>query len=160
MIKYIHCIRNESHNEVHQYSCLEKPLYRGAWQATVHGVAKNWTWLSDYPCIGILIHWATREALMSFYRKESFGRRQSPVWRLKQCCLGPGASEAVREGRGERPGIDASLQRQHGSSSTWISDLQPPELWDHKFLLFKPLSPWYFVTAPETYRSFPFWHKL
>ena len=23
-----------------QYSCLETPMYRGAWQATVHGVAK------------------------------------------------------------------------------------------------------------------------
>ena len=28
-----------------QYSCLEKPLYRGAWQATVHGVAKSQTQL-------------------------------------------------------------------------------------------------------------------
>ena len=26
-----------------QYSCLENPLDRGAWQATVHGVAKSWT---------------------------------------------------------------------------------------------------------------------
>ena len=24
-----------------QYSCLENPMDRGAWQATVHGVAKN-----------------------------------------------------------------------------------------------------------------------
>ena len=24
-----------------QYSCLENPMYRGAWQATVHGVAKS-----------------------------------------------------------------------------------------------------------------------
>ena len=30
-----------------QYSCLENPLDRGAWQATVHGVAKSWTQLSD-----------------------------------------------------------------------------------------------------------------
>ena len=30
-----------------QCSCLENPMYRGAWQATVHGVAKSWTWLSD-----------------------------------------------------------------------------------------------------------------
>ena len=28
-----------------QYSCLENPIDRGAWQATVHGVAKSWTWL-------------------------------------------------------------------------------------------------------------------
>jgi len=31
-----------------QFSCLENPLDRGAWQATVHGVAKNWTRLSDF----------------------------------------------------------------------------------------------------------------
>ena len=29
-----------------QYSCLENPVDRGAWQATVHGVAKSRTWLS------------------------------------------------------------------------------------------------------------------
>ena len=26
-----------------QYSCLEKAMDRGAWRATVHGVAKSWT---------------------------------------------------------------------------------------------------------------------
>ena len=26
-----------------QYSCLENPMDRGTWQATVHGVAKRWT---------------------------------------------------------------------------------------------------------------------
>ena len=25
-----------------QYSCLENPMDRGAWWATVHGVAKSW----------------------------------------------------------------------------------------------------------------------
>ena len=25
------------------YSCLENPMYRGAWRATVHGAAKSWT---------------------------------------------------------------------------------------------------------------------
>ena len=29
-----------------QYSCLENSMYRGAWQATVHGVAKSQTQLS------------------------------------------------------------------------------------------------------------------
>ena len=31
-----------------QYSCLENPRDRGAWRTTVHGVAKSWTWLSDW----------------------------------------------------------------------------------------------------------------
>ena len=30
-----------------QYSCLENSIDRGAWLATVHGVPKGWTWLSD-----------------------------------------------------------------------------------------------------------------
>ena len=30
-----------------QYSCLENCMDRGAWQATVHVVAKSWTPLSD-----------------------------------------------------------------------------------------------------------------
>ena len=31
-----------------QYSCLENPLDGGAWQATVHGVSKSRTQLSDF----------------------------------------------------------------------------------------------------------------
>jgi len=31
------------HNNPLQYSCLENPMDRGAWQATVHRVAKSWT---------------------------------------------------------------------------------------------------------------------
>ena len=30
-----------------QYSCLENPMDRGSWWATVHGVTKSWTRLSD-----------------------------------------------------------------------------------------------------------------
>ena len=30
-----------------QYSCLENVMDRGAWGATVHGVAKSWTRLSN-----------------------------------------------------------------------------------------------------------------
>ena len=29
-----------------QYCCLKNPMGRGAWQATVHGVAERWTGLS------------------------------------------------------------------------------------------------------------------
>ena len=34
-----------------QYSCRENPMDRGAWWATVHGVTKNQTWLSDWACM-------------------------------------------------------------------------------------------------------------
>ena len=33
----------EEHGNLFQYSCLENPLDRGAWQAIVHGVAKSQT---------------------------------------------------------------------------------------------------------------------
>ena len=35
------------HGNPLQYSCLENPMDRGAWWATVHGVAKSQIWLSD-----------------------------------------------------------------------------------------------------------------
>ena len=43
-----------------QYSCLENPMDRGAWWATVHGVMKNQTELSTHSCTlsrgKILVH--------------------------------------------------------------------------------------------------------
>ena len=37
----------EGHGNPLQYSCLENPIDVGAWWATVHGVAKSQTRLSD-----------------------------------------------------------------------------------------------------------------
>ena len=39
------------HGNPLQYSCLQNPMDRGAWWATIHGVAKSWTqlkWLSTH----------------------------------------------------------------------------------------------------------------
>ena len=58
------------HGNPLQYSCLENPMDRGAWQATVHGVTKNWIRLRRhgtrthsivccslvYPCLLFLFH--------------------------------------------------------------------------------------------------------
>jgi len=38
----------EGNGNPFQYSCLENSMDRGAWQATVHGVTKSWSRLSDY----------------------------------------------------------------------------------------------------------------
>ena len=38
----------EGHGNPLQYSCLENPMDRGAWWATVHSVAKSQTGLSDF----------------------------------------------------------------------------------------------------------------
>ena len=37
----------EGNGDPLQYSCLENPMDRGAWWATVHGGAKSWKGLSD-----------------------------------------------------------------------------------------------------------------
>ena len=37
----------EGNGNALQYSCLENPMDRGAWWATVHGLAKSWTWLNN-----------------------------------------------------------------------------------------------------------------
>ena len=37
----------EGNSYLFQYSCLENPMNRGAWWATIHGVTKIWTQLSD-----------------------------------------------------------------------------------------------------------------
>ena len=38
----------EGNGNPFQYSCLENPMDRGAWQATVHGVTKSQTRLSNF----------------------------------------------------------------------------------------------------------------
>ena len=38
--------REGNGNPLH-YSCLENPMDRGAWQASIHGVTKSQTWLSN-----------------------------------------------------------------------------------------------------------------
>ena len=40
-----------------QYSCLENPINRGAWQASVHGVAGSRTRLSDFTFAFHFMHW-------------------------------------------------------------------------------------------------------
>ena len=37
-----------------QYSCLENSMQRGAWWATVHGVAESWTRLSNFASSSLL----------------------------------------------------------------------------------------------------------
>ena len=48
-----------------QYSCLENSMDRRAWQATVHGVAKNRTWLRYF-------HFVSRKAKTQLEHKNRF----------------------------------------------------------------------------------------
>ena len=42
------CSLEEGSGNLLQYSCLENPMDGGAWEATIHGIAKSWTQLSDF----------------------------------------------------------------------------------------------------------------
>ena len=53
------------------YSCLENSVDRGAWQATVHGVAKSQTQLSDLAHSGLLRE--LKELLKLNHKKTFFG---------------------------------------------------------------------------------------
>ena len=48
----------EGHGNPLQYSCLENSMDRGAWQATVLGVTKSWTQLSDSMVHSPASHWS------------------------------------------------------------------------------------------------------
>ena len=86
-----------------QYSCLENPMDRGAWQATVHRVARSRIQLSDWvhthshrhththakTCISKLIH--TPLTLKSNHQTSNHGprtptapRTRAPVWSSPQ----------------------------------------------------------------------------
>ena len=48
-----------------QYSCLQNPMDRGAWQVTVPGVTKSRTWLSSWVCTLSLSYWRQGRCLTS-----------------------------------------------------------------------------------------------
>ena len=48
-----------------KYSCLENRMDKGAWWATVHGVAKSWTRLSDLAHTHALDHNSGKVGTMS-----------------------------------------------------------------------------------------------
>ena len=54
-----------------QYSCLENPMEGGVWQATVHGVAKSRTRLSDFTSLTAL---DIKKVLILFYFKTFYNR--------------------------------------------------------------------------------------
>ena len=46
-------LEREGNGNSLQYSCLENPVNRGAWQVRVYGVTKSWTrlkWFSTHTC--------------------------------------------------------------------------------------------------------------
>ena len=61
----------EGNGSPFRYSCLENPIDRGAWHATVHGVTKSQTQLSDWTTMKTSWLWITEVKVifnLSFYK--------------------------------------------------------------------------------------------
>ena len=68
-----------------QYSCLKNPMDRGAWRATVHGVAKSGTRLSD------LAHVHAQS-----WTPEPAYQDQAPCWEECKCEWSMASSNIIR----------------------------------------------------------------
>ena len=86
-----------------QNSCLENPMGWGAWQATVHGVTKSQTWLSDFShSWTFLIKWYQN---FCYYGEESWQTElELPLWkrsgrRAKRLWAETPTPETVFQGR-------------------------------------------------------------
>ena len=69
--QYLESCSGEGNGNPLQYSCLENPMGRGAWQAAAHGVVKSRTRLSDFT----FTHWRRKwQPTPVFSPGESQGR--------------------------------------------------------------------------------------
>ena len=50
----------EGNGKTLQYSCLVNPMDGGAWWATVHGVTKSWTRLSNFIYVTYLLMYSNK----------------------------------------------------------------------------------------------------
>ena len=82
-----------------QYSCPENPMGRGAWQVTVHGVAKSQTWLNDLACTPLLI---------SSCLNLPFGI-QGRSWQLESCLQETGDLKGLQAQRPQRAPLGFTL---------------------------------------------------
>ena len=86
-----------------QYSCLENPMDKRAWLATVHGVEKSWTWLSNLACMwgdaAVMVMWVCVSGCLPWAGQLGLGRS---LWYRNELRTG-----------------GSSLQRGHMKTITW-----------------------------------------
>ena len=123
-----------------QYSCLENPMDREAWQATVHGVAKSWTQLSNFTSLHFTsFHFTVDYSLqaspsMGFSKQEyQSGLPFLPPGDLPNPGIKP-RSPALQADTltSEPPGKPAARVREHKISG---QSRRPP--WHRNFLIFQ-----------------------
>ena len=111
----------ESNGTPLQCSCLENPMDRGAWWATVHGVAKSWTRLSDST---FTFHFHALE-------KEMATHSSVLAWRIP----GTAGPDGVAQSRTRLKRLSSSSSSVYMSVVLSIS-LSSFPLFVHKFILY------------------------
>ena len=122
-------IPREGNGNPFKNSYLENPMDRGAWWATVCGVAKSGTWLSDWACMNSWWH-------LSIKIEIGF-KVKIPYVQGLGLCLQSGAAFSFSQSMFLRP----SCIRTWGSIS--VTDLRAPsyqicENWSQRFALCQP----------------------
>ena len=77
-----------------QYSCLENPMDGGAWWATVHGITKSRTWLSDFTFTFTFHFLQCLQHLLVFLFPTACSFSDSPCWLLPFWTLNVGVLQA------------------------------------------------------------------
>ena len=83
------------HSNPFQYSCLENPMDRGTWQATVHGVTESRTWLKGFgkeqapwKCVCICSHHPNHKPMKLVLYCPCFTMRNLGLESFPPCCQG------------------------------------------------------------------------
>ena len=97
-----------------QYSCLENSMDRGSWWAIVHGVAKNWTQLSDWTELNWIPYRATWVAQ---WIKNLPAIQETQVWSL-------GQEDPLEEGMAPHSSI---LAWRSPASEAWHAAVHGPQ---------------------------------
>ena len=77
-----------------QYSCLGRPMDRGAWWAAVHGVAQSWTWLKRLSMHACMLWRRKWQPTPVFFPGESQGQRSIMGCHL-WCCTESDTTEVT-----------------------------------------------------------------
>ena len=70
--------RSPGEGNGNQYSCLENPMDWGAWWATIHGVTKSRTWLSDFTSLHFTVMPNSSRGNDTFFKRTYASMPQLP----------------------------------------------------------------------------------
>ena len=108
-------IPGEGNGHPLQYACLENSTDRGAWWATVHGVAKSRTWLSDFHFTSQSKEYRPKNEFRNFHQYRGY-EQSFRVLKCPHC----GDRVGIRFPRREKQLQTCMGVRDAGLTSSWL----------------------------------------